>query len=238
MSFIAAGVAVAAVGVGVSGYGLFESSQDRKRQQAAQQAAAAAQAQQVAIQGQIIGVQQDQNVQRQNAMVLDATRRRREMIRQSIAGRSQALTAATAAGAGGAASSAIPGANAGISGQTGVNVLGVNQNEEIGTNLFNLNTKISGLNQQYAAAGGVANQYTSQANQAGANMQFDNSLVSFGSSLMSNASNIGKIAGSVGGFFGPSATASNYSGGSGTMPTGGYGGNVPGYGYTTFSKVG
>lgn len=234
MSFIAVGVGVAAVGVGISGYGLFESNQARSAQQKAQQQAAASQAQQVAIQGQIIGVQQQQNQQRQDAMTLDATRRRREMIRQSIAGRSQALTAATAAGAGGAGSSAVAGANAGIAGQTNVNMLGVNQNEEIGTNLFNLNSQISGLNQQYAAAGGVANQYTSQANAAASDMSFDNSLVSFGSTLMSSATTIGKIGGSIGGFFGSTPAATE----GGTAPVFSASGNVPGYGFTSFSKVG
>src|SRR5262245_14983635 len=60
---------------------------------------------------------------RKQAMDLDATRRRREMIRNMIASNATAETVATAQGA--QFGSALPGAYGGISGRTGVNELGV-----------------------------------------------------------------------------------------------------------------
>lgn len=95
-------------------------------------------------------LQQQEDQQRQQAMNLDSTRRKREMIRQSIAARSQALSAATNQGA--AQGSGLPGGYGGISGRTGVNELGVNQNEEIGNNIFGLKRGITSANMDLAEA--------------------------------------------------------------------------------------
>lgn len=132
--------AVAAVGIGMSIYGAFQKNEAEEKATEAQKA--------------IFAAQQKMEIQRAQAMELDAGRRKREMIRNAIAARSMALTTATSQGASGAGGSVLGGAYGGISGQTGVNMLGVNQNLEIGRNMFALNRDISTAQQQYAAAKG------------------------------------------------------------------------------------
>lgn len=169
LTALAIGVAAAGVGVGVAGM-----VQQR-----------AGQKQQAEYQQQAISLQQQQDAQRRQQMELDATRRKREMIRQSIIARSQALAATTAGGAN--TSSALPGAYGGVSGRTNVNELGVNQNEQIGENMFSIQGGITAANAGYARAGASA--------AAGAGM------VSLGNMFIQNSSTISKIGGSVGGWF-------------------------------------
>lgn len=182
----------AIIGGGLSIKGLFDQS-------SALDDKAAADAQVAAQNRLIFGYQKEENDQRKNAMELDATRRKREFIRQSIAARSLALSTTTNQGA--FNSSALPGAYAGISGRTNVNELGVNQNAEIGRNIFALNDKISD-------AQSTASVFQTQSNQAGAEAAKAGAMVSLGSTLMSNAVTIGKIGGSVGGLWGGSSGSS------------------------------
>lgn len=75
-----------------------------------------------------------QNLLRQTQMNLDANRRKRDIIRQAQVATANAEASASNSGA--LNSSGIEGARAGISGQAGVNYLGVSQNQEIGNQMF------------------------------------------------------------------------------------------------------
>lgn len=77
---------------------------------------------------------------REQAMHLDADRKRREMVRAGIVARGQALAQATGQGA--QFGSGIQGAMGAITEQTGYNQLGVNQNEQISSGLFGANREL------------------------------------------------------------------------------------------------
>lgn len=93
----------------------------------------------------IIAGQQDIEVQKQKAMELDARRQQLEVIRNQQRGRALSLTTGVAQGGSGfvGGSSARGGAQGQISGQTGVNLLGIQQNLQIGRDIFGLNEGIS-----------------------------------------------------------------------------------------------
>src|SRR5258705_13379798 len=93
----------------------------------------------------IITSEQNIEQQKQNAMEIDARRQQMEIIRNQQRGRALSLTTAVARGGSGFVSgaSARGGAYGQISGQTGTNLLGVQQNLEVGRNIFGLNTDIS-----------------------------------------------------------------------------------------------
>lgn len=98
---------------------------------------------QISTQRQAIQLQQQQDDVRRQAAKLDATRRTREMVRQSILANSQALTLASNQGANASGSSALGGARGTISGRTGTNILGVTQALQSGESIFDLNKAIS-----------------------------------------------------------------------------------------------
>ena len=114
---------------------------------------------------------------RQEAMLNDADRRRRQMIRQGIIQRSQALSTATNQGAN--ESSALPGAFGQIQGNTSFAVSGVNEQVNFGTQLFKANQELLAAKSQLANA-----QETSS---------IGSSISSLGGSLISNAGTIGKL---------------------------------------------
>lgn len=89
----------------------------------------------------IIGNEQAVEAQKAQAMELDARRQQLETIRNQQRGRALALTNATAQGA--SKGSGLQGGYGQVSGQTGVNELGIQQNLQIGENIFGLNTAIS-----------------------------------------------------------------------------------------------
>lgn len=88
---------------------------------------------------QVLQSQKAVEEQRRRAMELDATRRRREVYRNMIQARSQALSNATQKGAG--FSSGLQGGYGEIAGRTGVNDLGIMQNAEIGSSIFDANAQ-------------------------------------------------------------------------------------------------
>lgn len=96
---------------------------------------------------QLSTITQEQNIQESNrqAMELGARRQSLEIIRNQQRGRALALTANVAQGGSGAVrgSSALQGAYGQIGGQTGVNMLGVSQNLQIGRDIFTANQNIS-----------------------------------------------------------------------------------------------
>lgn len=80
---------------------------------------------------------------RQQQMNLDATRRRREVIRSSQVATANAEAAAFAQGAGN--SSSLEGARSAIAGQADVNIQGIEQNRDLGNQLFSLNSMRAGM---------------------------------------------------------------------------------------------
>ena len=115
--------------------------------------------------------------QRQQAATLMHERNQMQILRNNQRARSMGLEAATTQGA--QQGSGLAGAYGQIRGQSGVDLLGENQNFEIGQNVFGLNAQIS-------------QQKIAQAN-AQQSMQFFQGLGSFGSSITGSARNIGNL---------------------------------------------
>lgn len=114
-----------------------------------------------AMQAQDMQLAQQQNAMRQQQMNLDAERRKRDIIRNAQVATAKAENSAANSGA--LNSSGIEGARGGISGQAGVNYLGVAQNQEIGNKMF-------ALDNQRAMLGFYQSQYQNKLNQ---NNMFD-----------------------------------------------------------------
>jgi uncharacterized membrane protein len=165
---------IGAIGLGIAGAGTYMQYQGQKKQAEAQEKA--------------IGEQQKAEKARQQQLNLDAMRRKREIIRQSLAARAQALATVTAQGASGQGGSQMGGATGSISGRTNVNMLGVSQNQELGNNIF-------------AANQGMLSAYRQSA-QAGAGVAMGAGLSSLGGALMKNNETIARIGTSVGGYIG------------------------------------
>jgi hypothetical protein len=156
---------VAAAGVAIAGAGLYMNYEAGQDKADADQAAIAA--------------QQEQQQLRKQQMDLDATRRRREILRQSVAARSASLAITTAQGAAVEGGSALPGAQGSIAGRFGVNTVGVNQNQAIGWGMFDAHSD------QLTAY--------SQAADAQSRQSFAQGLSSLGGAMITNAGSIGKI---------------------------------------------
>lgn len=173
--------AIAGIGLGLSAFGAVSQRSAAKEQSAIQQ--------------QMIRQEQEQEENRKKAMELDARRRQMEIIRQSQRVRAMGLTAANAQGA--AFGSGLQGGYGQASGQTGVNLLGVQQNLQLGETSFDINSQISQSRIQLAQAQGA---YAS----AGA-------LTSLGGTILHNASTFGNILGSAPGLSGFSGRSSQPS---------------------------
>lgn len=135
------------------------------------------------------------NDQRKSAMEVDARRRQLEVVRNNQRARAMAQTTATSQGA--QFGSGLQGAYGGVSGQSETNLLGVNQNLEIGRNIFGLDTQIS---QQRIAASGFES--TMASGKAESQM---------GGALMSSAGKIGQMGSSVNAGFGASGGFNMFS---------------------------
>lgn len=94
----------------------------------------------------IVAQQKDIEATKRQAMEVDARRQQLEILRNQQRGRALGLATATAQGA--SKGSGLQGAYGQISGQTGVNLLGVQQNLEAGRNIFDANANITDLNSQ------------------------------------------------------------------------------------------
>lgn len=128
------GAVIPAIGIGLQGIGLIgqvtgASEQSRLAQE------------QLALQKQV-------EQQRQQAMELDASRRKMEIIRNQQRARSMALTVSNSQGA--SQGSGLAGAYGQISGVTGTNLTGVNENLQIGRNVFGFNSQITDVRSQMA----------------------------------------------------------------------------------------
>jgi hypothetical protein len=164
---------IAAASLAVAATGAVVSYQGAKANAAATKAASDAQ----------IKGQQESEALRQKQLNLDATRRKREIMRASVAARSAALAQTTAQGAGAPGGSALAGAYGSIAGRTGVNTLGVSQNQEIGNSMFDVHQQQLASYQQAAASAASAQGM----------MALGSGLSSMGGAALANAGTIGKV---------------------------------------------
>lgn len=93
------------------------------------------------VQSQISGLENQGNDVREQAMHLSARRQQMEILRTSQRARAQAVQAATSQGA--SFGSGLQGGLAQVSGQSSFNLAGVNQNLELGADMFGINRQIS-----------------------------------------------------------------------------------------------
>lgn len=124
-SGLSAGIGLA--GLAISGFGAMKGSQD---------SAAAAKAQE-----QIAGLEKQQNAQRQLAMQITGRQQQMQQIRSNQLAQAQATAAATNQGA--QFGSGLAGGKASIQGQSEANLTGINQQLDIGNQIFGLDAQVS-----------------------------------------------------------------------------------------------
>lgn len=117
------------------------------------------------------------NDQKRTQMQLESQRMQLQQFRNMQRLRSQATAAAVNQGA--QFGSGLQGGLAQISDQTGSNVLGINQNQAIGENIFNINKDISGLKMQMSDSQSA--------------MATDQAWSSLGGAIVKNAGTIGQL---------------------------------------------
>lgn len=133
------------------------------------------------------------NDQRKQQMELQARRQQLENIRNTQ--RARALGTAAAVNQGASLGSGLGGGQAEAYDTGATNELGINQNLEIGRNIFGLDDKISADKMQLASLGGDAAKYSGIAN--------------FGNSIFKSAGTIGNLLGGGGSSKGSIGTFSN-----------------------------
>lgn len=141
----------------------------------AQKKAAAASAESLRLQAQEIE-------ERRKLANLEARRRQREIIRQSIIARSEALSNITGSGVS-LSGSALPGAEATISGVTGINLTNTRIASEIGNRIFDLSA--------------ASLQARARAAEAGGDIALGGALSSLGGMFVSNLGTIQRIGGNM-----------------------------------------
>lgn len=149
----------------------------------------------------IVGDEQKINDQKKQQMELEANRMQLQNARNAQRLRSQATAAAVNQGAN--FGSGLQGGLAGVTAQENVNSLGINQNLQIGRNIFGFNSDISEHKKAMAQIQG--------------DMATDQSLMSLGGALVSNS-------GTIGGFFknsGKSSGGGDFNGMPWSQNTGG-----------------
>lgn len=148
------GLALSAVGVGVSAYSAYQAAD----------------------------ASQDAEKARKQQMTLDAQRRRREAVRESLLAQGQAINAAAAQGA--SEGSAVKGAVAAISGNAAESIVNTNQNVALGNQIYDANGRRAG----WEGIGSVGS-----------------GLQGWGSMIMNNADKISKLPSGLKGVFNPSS---------------------------------
>lgn len=156
------------------------------------QAAAQASAQQAKISGQISGLDMQVNAQKQQQATLTYQRQQMQTIRNTQLARSMALTSATSQGA--QFGSGLSGGLAQIGGQANTDQLNLNQNYQIGQNVFGLDNQIDQLKMQMASVGGQ--------------MATDQGIMGIGQGITQSAGAISRITAG----FGPSANTPGSTG--------------------------
>lgn len=152
----AVGLAASALGVGTSIYGAEQQSE-------AQQ--------------QMLAIQQKEQEQRKNLFEIEQQRKRVEDLRQGQIAQSTARANAVSQGA--QFGSGLLGGLAEIQGESNYNILGIQQNTQVGENLFSLDQQLT----QAKIASAQASTY----------QQIGSSLTSFGGQAISSMGEIGKL---------------------------------------------
>lgn len=137
------------------------------------------------VQKQITGEEQDVNLQRQQQMVLSANRQQLENFRNTQRARAQGINAAVGDGA--QYGSGTKGAQAGATDQGLFNSVGINQNLQIGQNIFGIDSQISANKMQLSNIQST--------------MATDQSYSQLGGTLMSGAGTMSNIFGAAKGMF-------------------------------------
>lgn len=151
------------VGFGLQLFGMFEG------QAAAKQAAS--------IKKGIAADEQRINEQKRQQMILESSRKQMEIFRNQQ--RQRAMATAAAVNQGASLGSGLQGGLAGVTGMSLFNSLGINQNVELGKNIFAINDSISSKKMQ------LADVEAEQSEAAG--------WASLGGSLMKSSDTFGKI---------------------------------------------
>ena len=141
-----------------------------------------------------IAAQQEGEVARKKAMEIDASRRRREIIRQSMIARSHALATGVNQGAAGKGGSAMPGSFGQIMGESNFALAGVDSQLQLGRDLFASNVNL--LNARRAGAS------------AETTTSMGRGLSSLGGTALGNIGAIDRIGGTVSGWMGSSPSGS------------------------------
>lgn len=170
MDPISAGLGV--VGLGMQLYGSLSGSSDARRASEINQ--------------QIAGDEGQINEQKRKAMELSGRRQQLEVMRNNQRLRAQATNAATNQGA--QFGSGLAGGLAQIQDQSFFNLQGINQNLEVGRNIFGINQDISQKKQQLASIQG--------------DMMTDQAIGSLGGALMKMGPTIGGLAKDTGAYLG------------------------------------
>jgi len=154
---------ISAVGIGLQAFGAFSASQD---------AAKAAE-----INKSIAGDEQKINEQKHVQMLLEASRMQLQQFRNIQRLRSQATASAVNQGA--QYGSGLQGGLAQVSADGTFNLNGINQNLQIGNNIFDINNQISGKKMQLA--------------DVQSDMATDQAWSSLGGAMVKNAGTIGQL---------------------------------------------
>lgn len=156
-------VSAAVVGIGSALAGTATSIIGASEQNAAQQ--------------EMIGVQQKENAQRKNLFEIEQRRKRVEDLRQAQVAQATARTHATAQGA--QFGSGLLGGLEQVQGASNYNILGINQNTQIGENLFSLDQQMTQAKINSASAATITN--------------IGGALTSFGGTAISSLDKIGNL---------------------------------------------
>lgn len=182
-------LSIAAIGVGMSLFGGVSGAGNAKDAAGLQaQEATAAQG----IQSNISGLEGSVNSQRQQQMALSSQRQQLENFRNTQRIRAQGLNAAVGQGA--QFGTGLQGAQAQATDQGLFNSQGINQNLEIGNNLFSLDNQIS---QQKLALSGLQSSTNVQLSGIQSNMATDQGIANVGSALTKSAGTASNIFGAV-----------------------------------------
>jgi len=138
----------------------------------------AGQQQAASAQKKVLASQQAAEASRQTQMNLDATRKKREILRQAQIARAAAVSTANAQGAGD--TSALEGAQGAIAGQSGVNLTGVAQNQELGNNIFAANAQTGAARIQEAGAGALSAAGSGISSLGGALVKYSGTIAKIG----------------------------------------------------------
>lgn len=162
---------IAGVGLAMSAYSAYSSSQAQGKYSE----------EQTRVQGEISKLELQAEAQRRQQMELGSRRQSLELFRGAQRARALALTNATSQGA--SQGSGLQGGYGQISGDAYNNALGINQNLQIGRNIFDINAQISPLKAQLTSS--TASYQTAASTAQG--------IGNIGGSLMNSASTFGKL---------------------------------------------